>query len=1543
MEISEYQTNVLSINDFASVRYSYLESPHQIIERAQLAIADVESTWRAHGVIVIRDPNGQGLWLFGTLGRVESILRSSTTLSENLIQVEDQVLVIREEGEYKPRTLLTAPRSPPAHSTTVMGSASSSTSIPDATRLGPPQSFASPHNSTPAPFTQGAAISTPLIDTGGSSTDPVAVYGKIHELFLSAILASLNYGLCKLTGCIPLNARSLVMPHQHSTEKESEASLLGTESCNNHSSIITLDVHMTSLDTLVLKASSQPATGLSCLQSHIFSAGLPDTANGRLVFLAPSGRLAKFQGMSKDGDSGTHVLGSHDTSDDLEAASSPPAATFARRWQQAFTDWLLKKGLSPSALESTSWVMMQMPQYDAVVPHNSAEDEIADEDGWSTLLWPTFLCFLHVSPRSIHHIKSDSSDDYDPMAFAESWFASSSERDVTLSKRQREREAVESALKAQSDLATTISPLSNEFIRPVRRASNAGAVYPTPPDGVQHAAGITPSFDEIPSTPGPLMRPPTSLEVIDPMTSSKDGIEGPEIAEDSTWESSAAKKDLTASGLEFNDENLFGDMDGDLFGETNITDADFSFFDEPDALSHQEKHENHDTEDATESDQPSIEEHSVLASTNSVPFKSISSEDTKIAAPATDPPGEVETETTSTAISDNQTTNLDTAPEIDIFTNKLVSPPPISTDKDVSAPLSPETVFKRLIEMNNGEMSGTNSFGGVKFDPSLSSFSQKYGTHGRFDSPASPRSSLRKSSINLPKTEYLSRRQKGRSVKDVIHTPLPKTPLSQSLLNLPNDDQSDADSSDSYDGSSGSSVQGEDIYSPGRSTFTPTHNAKRKRPLDEEDEEHENSEMASSFQDLNVAHEKSPPEDTLEIFDPADLDPDPAEWSLARYFASPEPYRRTAYFSDADYIAMAQMLADQALSMTVQLPPITDRNIAGEVQLNVDRSCEEDRIHENLLTVAKTFFDQVKQCTTAAYMEIQDTKTVAQVHRLPPRPTPNPRGVQGVDAPRAIFALPPPHLEVCRAESRLSILPSAIPFWDSLGLGPSKGPKIVSAICVCPSGKGMAENLEAFLEHIGNAYEASHLGVHERFGDALFTYDFSPSDLGSHASLLATGRSTLSAIQEVAARVGKALLTDPVEDKNIVVYYVFDSSVPEVLLHICSAFHDLFNIYRDALAVGKTSVKNELVLQLVPIEFVGSKTSLVIPTPASYTRLALEVYDRCTDLNTGNASPSILLEQPLPRIIDFKLTPNPSASLMQENSVMHIAYAQSLDDRWITTAWTDNIGDLQLTASYCLGRKDEPLTTTFASVAEEIWDTTLEIISTRKVNWRIIIARCGVMTPPEVDFWKALASTETNAQVSMTLVTIDTNPSLHLLPPQISLPPSTLSTQSATYTTPVSTPSASIVSPEQSGNASTPARDGAPVNAATPSESQPELKTEADAILIDLTEQSWGAVLSHSLNNSNSLLELNPALVSGYLIKRGGIAVEDAPVVMEVNIVHSEVNPRVYEALLREILSFYRGLATLARARGVVDPVKDGRPWHIAAAEKGVNMLYMLM
>ena len=103
------------------------------------------------------------------------------------------------------------------------------------------------------------------------------------------------------------------------------------------------------------------------------------------------------------------------------------------------------------------------------------------------------------------------------------------------------------------------------------------------------------------------------------------------------------------------------------------------------------------------------------------------------------------------------------------------------------------------------------------------------------------------------------------------------------------------------------------------------------------------------------------------------------------------------------------------------------------------------------------------------------------------------------------------------------------------------------------------------------------------------------------------------------------------------------------------------------------------------------------------------------------------------------------------------------------------------------------------------------------------------------------------------------------------------------------------------------------------------------------------ALAGHRLNISPNATESQPALVSGYLLKRSGPGLDETPAMMEVNLVHADVSPRQYETSLREILSWYAALGTLARARGVVERDADIRPWHVAAAQKAVMALYLLL
>jgi len=1543
-------------SDLSSIKYYYLQLSTSS-KPEQTTLLEIETAWRKSGALVVH--NRSGIWAFAKGGGLEEIIPSTATINgEGFVEFHDDVLAVRHQGALDPSNVWKATKSLATYSNASNGETSPPSSTDSNTRnIQSLNAKASYNNSTIGIKKENRTESSPVEDDY-TAIEPTVGARNIQEQFISAVLATLSYYLCRDNGFIALNARTLVLPSsEYFKIGQDGAEATGGALYRERTWLITLDVNLTSLGTLVVKGWPNAPFPFSWTlyprQDLTLSESLAD---GTLLFLAPSGKVGRYCGSSILSASGT-MLDDVDTPMDIHPHGSLFQEQPMTLWKHRCLSWLASRGIEAAAVEGGGWFTVQVrSQSNTPSPIDAGEDDLWSPAGkLITISWPAVLCFRRITPETYIDpiFKTPRGDD--PLSFAEGWYSVRAIREATIAKRRKERESDAAAVQAQAE-ADARNLASNNFSSAGRRrASLAGAVYPTPPDGIQPAVGATPSFDGNGSTPG---QPNPQNLGIESEIVTVPKVE-PEDAESHLWDPGEAKRDqLISSALDFNDnvnDNLFSDMGGDLFGENDITDADFSFFDAPDPVEPME-----DSETNLENFFDDSNEHAADHKT----LRDVPLENTLSGAE----PDVVMTEAGLVANHGNE--NGEASADRDFETAMVVnpehdssgSPKDVDKRKSPSPPLSPGMIFKKLSTARTGSRDkkesksldqAIGSFGGVPFDQALSSFNKKYGAHGRFKYPSILKNSEQPVLKSLPNTGYLNKIRKRKPPIVKLFSKALSSPEDSLDPELHHNDNHSEMESPSYshpaspisdqDDMSTSTGDGPLVFSPG---------LKRKR--DSNNTEDDDDEVTSSFQELKVDRTQHLQGlDPLDLMDHNFLDVDPADWSLANFLSSPVPRNLTSSLGDTEYIASAQVLADQAISQTLDIPFLTD-HIADNYSDNfIDENSIKAIVQQKLSHAAKACFDRAAECTMNTFVDIQDSQQNGPGSRIAPRPTPISRvpHISEPSKPTSIFNLPPPHLEVQRSESKLTVLPPAIPFWENLGLAPCKGGKDISAICIYPDRGGVADSVEAFLEQIRNAYESSRLGSHERFSHTDLVDGHVPMDFGDSALLsVADHQAVLSKIQDTSTRVGILLAAGSISETNFVIYYVYDSESPELLVPICSAFHNLFEVYKESLDNEKLPISNELVFQLVPMNFITSKASLVVPPPTEYTRLAMEVYDRCVDLNTGTSVPSIILEQPLPRIIDFKLTPYPSASPLQENSCMHVAYANSLDDRWVTAAWTDNTGSRQMTASYCLGRRNSPLTTTFNSVAREIWETTMGIIAIRKVHWRILIAKSGVMDPPEIEFWQSLASEshqslaskESNAQITLTLITVDTNPSLELLPHSISVAPNVLAAQSSVYTTPVSTPQASIFSPEP-GSVSTPARDSGPANAPTPSDSNIELKIDADATLIDITDQTWGAILSHRLNNSRSLLEFNPTLISGYLIKRSGATSSDVPVVIEVNIVHSEVYPRMLDPLLREILGLYRGFATLARVRGCVDPVKDGRPWHIAAVEKGVQALYMLM
>lgn len=1462
------------------------------------AVSDVEHTLRNGGVLVYADPLRRVVWCFslsgsdGTLvGQVGDFVLGPT------LECCGHSLTMVGEGTLEPLSLLKNRIMTPNSLNTP------STSSPN----GPPLDSASRSAATPGPTETDTKLSFgSTVDSSGYGAIPTK---EIHDFFITSVLASLSQRFCSKTGAVPLDSKSFLLPSDGALADPAASQILSA------STIASLRVHLTTTGSLLIGVSLAVAQGIYS-DGNGLSPALPQS--GGTVLAAPFGLFGTFQTLT-DGDQYS-IDGSMVQSPDTQLTRfRPDADGKLGQWQRICCKLLEMRGIPTSILSASSWLSLQFLRRR---PNETKADgkvtPVVNPNSY--FMWPSALCYRKRTRGPLilmNTLESDSvsfQDDFDAMKHAEAWFMGNGEREELLSKRKKERESLKSSKDAGDGDARLLQ--SGFPSRAPRRTSNAaaagGAMYPTPPDGVQVTTGATPFIEGTTSSPGNQV-PSAGMGDLETSLAAPGNLGDP-FGEG--WDPTQSKREQS-----FNQENW--DLNNDVFVENDITDADFNFFDEqPNAMvanASDSDHGNSHTSTGT-SDQPAIPEPQIRPDHTEIKTES---------SPAPPVFAKPELKHARSTLGENRTRDKSKAR-------------PAHGVKRPLSPFDPTTVYKRLkasigptLSNNNVAVIGSgrrgSAFDRLDFDRSFSVVNRKYEHNGRFNfNEDRAGGDTARRSTSPPTTNYM--RQHGKSRPALKDLP-PKLGAQVAGIagamdhdSLQRDARAEESTSDADDISLVSDQDDMSDFSDEPSS--PTKASVRRRRLADDVES-----IAPSTRDFEIMDEQ--------LVSGMDLNKlslnDSLEVSVSSYFADPEPILPRAILSDDEFIMVAQILTEQAVSGNVNyaLPETSQASLDGlgshqQMMFSLRSSLQ------TLQTILPPCLQAAKACPLRQLVDVQDVPLLATPSRIQPR---LPGG--GQEQRPSLVQIAPPHLELRRYETKLSVLPSAVSFWESLGLGPSQGHKDILSVSVFPNLDGMSDSADVFLDRLRSTYESMKLGSFERMTtspmtvpNGLLPYEV---DKTSNTPILAQVHRSNQPLVDEMAKLAVAIFNSVTPPKNFVIFFVYTPENPGTIIESCLAFQRMFELYRRAITERKKPSQNEVVLQLVPIDFVATSTSMVVLPPSECIRLCLEVYDRCTLFGGPMPSPAIVLEQQLTQGINFQLRNQPSANILQENSIMHIAYAQSVDERWVSAAWTDNRGCKQMTASYCLGRKEKPLNRTFADIAHEIWTTTNDLTSIWKVHWRIVITKVGAMNQQEINDWMTLAQTEVKSSVTLVLLTVDTDPSLQLMPAMSKVP---VASQSAFYSTPVSTPQPSTMSPEQSGNPSTPKPGG---GASTPGADNTATEAEADASLVDITDTTWGAVISHRLNTSQSLTDPMPSLISGYLIKRGASRSDDPPTVMEVNVVHCEGNPRMHELLLREMLSVFRGLGTIARARSVTQREGDVRPWHVAAVEKAVRALYQLM
>jgi mediator of RNA polymerase II transcription subunit 13, fungi type len=565
------------------------------------------------------------------------------------------------------------------------------------------------------------------------------------------------------------------------------------------------------------------------------------------------------------------------------------------------------------------------------------------------------------------------------------------------------------------------------------------------------------------------------------------------------------------------------------------------------------------------------------------------------------------------------------------------------------------------------------------------------------------------------------------------------------------------------------------------------------------------------------------------------------------------------------------------------------------------------------------------------------------------------------DEDKQLVEIPSPFIRIARGETELDALPTIQPFWETLGLQPVSGKKNIAALCIYPSATHVQEGSVAFLQRLSDIYATCNLGSHttsnlsEVTGTGLFGWEIRREN-------------PMLELLEICERLGTSLNSLGSSAENVMIYVVNPFPDRSAVADICGAFVSLYTKY--AKVCGNIK-RYELNLQIIPLSFIASADTVVVPSQGEYLALAFEIYNRCpptdSSVTIAASGAAVTLAPPTHTEIAFSRTPDATSPLSKGGESLHLAYTQSIDKRWITACWTDKLGNVALTMTYCLRQKGSSMFRPRSDVIKEMWETSFDIMSKTRGQWRLFIARDGPIEPDEINEWTFLSnqtSSSTNtSQCILTLLTFNITPSIQFFPPSLpppqskQLPPTSTT---AKYGTPVSTPQAIIASsPEQPYyTASTPLPPTSGLlTAPTPPDqsstspshqphafpSNPDTTTDPDATLLDPTDDCWSLTLNFGLNNSHSPLEARPALLSGFLLKRRGPMDSDGVVALGVNLIHTSTSAPTdagsgkagHKDVLRDIIAEWRGLYNLSKTKGLATPREGVLPWHVRTAVRG--------
>lgn len=387
-----------------------------------------------------------------------------------------------------------------------------------------------------------------FLDASSSKFGVASIVSNLGE----AIAASIIYSLAATKNLSPINGRSCIQSLSlgYSISSRPEVWL------KHHmlqTSLNSIRTQWSPFGTLTIMLSQKLVPGLRKV-SEVLDDGFSLTGFSpiRKILVSPSGQIFQY----------SRELEFSVDSPDLVMA---PSLYHLFKAKESIANHLALQGIQVTA--GDRWILLQ----DDIKTKSadSIDNIVGDSVSLVRFLWPAKLsfCLIESSADALSHKCINENMGSDPLIWAESWFKGKSGREEAIEAKRKDDDRNAQRVKEAQDLH--LDEDIYDFTMQDLGDQDASGIFPTPSDGFRSQAEATNNAE----------RKPPGVEFADRET--VDSAEDGAIPTESPFDN-LSSRNTTATRYEHNDDaDLFEEMDSGLFAANGLTEADFSFFDEP--------------------------------------------------------------------------------------------------------------------------------------------------------------------------------------------------------------------------------------------------------------------------------------------------------------------------------------------------------------------------------------------------------------------------------------------------------------------------------------------------------------------------------------------------------------------------------------------------------------------------------------------------------------------------------------------------------------------------------------------------------------------------------------------------------------------------------------------------------------------------------------------------------------------------------------------------------------------------------------------------